>query len=821
MNSKKYWVFRALFQKVVFAFNSLRYRFAYRMDGVRRTRLISFYILRRVAWDVLAYSMLAVVLYFADSFLRQLLKQGDFSADTTSSIVAIIVGGMGIGGVILGLYCSNIASVYSQIYAKASKSLSYAFHKDTVTNKCIKRITGIIVFGCILLIECVVVRCPYYVSMIAWLLLLIWAVITFGVTRNRTYVLSDSYSLSENVYPLISSAMKKTAKHSYVGEDARFQNQSQLFTIKQLDILKEIAIFNQNNTGNNNSAMIYFMIENIKILQQYWSIKSQIPFDSKWFEEENIHKQWHLASESEIQIRVQTGTALEQEKRKNTEWFERRLLEINDICLERLCKDRDYRHIYTYLTVIGNTTKYAIKGNSLAYWNLYINQTVKRVILLCKSVEELENNRNLQGAIVDACVLIFLGRILEINQYLSKLDIHAILKEAVEIADSRSLNYTSNMCYNTNSFKDLLNRIDTEIRIEHKRITPNWYIEQMIAKEIFDFCNVMIESLKNNYENLFDLGTSVDSVDHHYFAIIALSRFFEMESKTSLVKQQLEGIIPELEKTHKEKRIIWGDCKYKALCDFQNNNYGKYIDNIIRCSESFAIENWGNRGMLPDFLGECYNNICECLIQAIEKNNFDRFKKIYVLFLQLTLLYKEYIGSDLIKRKEEYLQSHLYCVLSSPYVEYAKISSYAIICGEFNDDVRWKEYIETTNVEFLKNEISREFIESMPNIIKTRSKVYPGMDSRGLIHTNWDLRIIKVLQSSSKCQFEYQGVAKKVLKTDSRLLQVFCESQFDHLDFGYPVEDVFIVVCINNLISPEKRYYGQFDWGKEIDKENE
>ena len=86
-------------------------------------------------------------------------------------VTAIIVGGMGIAGVILGLYCSSIASIYSQKYSSAPKSISDAFHRDIITNKSIKQITGFIAFGSLLLFECVAIRCPYFVSVIVFLVL--------------------------------------------------------------------------------------------------------------------------------------------------------------------------------------------------------------------------------------------------------------------------------------------------------------------------------------------------------------------------------------------------------------------------------------------------------------------------------------------------------------------------------------------------------------------------------------------------------------------------------------------------------------------------
>lgn len=55
-----------------------------------------------------------------------------------SEILSVIVGA---AGVFLGLYCSNIMSMYSEKYANATQNISRVYENDILTNKCIKMIT--------------------------------------------------------------------------------------------------------------------------------------------------------------------------------------------------------------------------------------------------------------------------------------------------------------------------------------------------------------------------------------------------------------------------------------------------------------------------------------------------------------------------------------------------------------------------------------------------------------------------------------------------------------------------------------------------------
>ena len=90
-----------------------------------------------------------------DTVLLIKLNGEAFAADMFKDIV---LGGMGIACVILGLYCANVASIFSARYTNAPKSLANTFRNDIVTNSCIKQIIGYIVVCILMLLECIIDR---------------------------------------------------------------------------------------------------------------------------------------------------------------------------------------------------------------------------------------------------------------------------------------------------------------------------------------------------------------------------------------------------------------------------------------------------------------------------------------------------------------------------------------------------------------------------------------------------------------------------------------------------------------------------------------
>ena len=85
-------------------------------------------------------------------------------------------------GIILGLYCSNISSVYSTRYANAPEKIAIAFQYDRLTVKCLNSISGFIIYGTIILIELLMELKVGWISGGALIIWSILVVISFGIT---------------------------------------------------------------------------------------------------------------------------------------------------------------------------------------------------------------------------------------------------------------------------------------------------------------------------------------------------------------------------------------------------------------------------------------------------------------------------------------------------------------------------------------------------------------------------------------------------------------------------------------------------------------
>ena len=288
MSSKWYWIIRQKHRNLKFKIKRGFFAIGQRIDASERLASFSKMMLRTLMAQIAINLTLVAALYCGDRLLFsavQILAENHAVVITVlpeSVLVDIVIGGIGVAGVILGLYCSNMSSIYSSKYTNAPTTISSAFQQDVITNRCVKQITGYIVFCVILLFGCLL-EVPFsYVSILVLLFLTVRMVITFSIAGNRTYQLANTFNISDNIYPEVYSAIQKAVAKDSFSNDPNFQNHYQKICAKKFGILKDIAIYNRDNPANQNPAMLSFMNRNLALMGVYWENRERIYYDSFW-----------------------------------------------------------------------------------------------------------------------------------------------------------------------------------------------------------------------------------------------------------------------------------------------------------------------------------------------------------------------------------------------------------------------------------------------------------------------------------------------------------------------------------------------------------
>ena len=821
MDTKLYWIIRNWWKSLTFYLKTCWFSMTNKRYNEKKTKSFSRLILKTVFFQSIKAAFMCLITVLLDGILLCVTKQ---KALDPQIFVSIVIGGISVAGVILGLYCSNMASMFSSKYTNAPESINKLYQRDIVTNKCVKQIISYITFCIALLVVCIAKIEFSCVTVILLLLLTVRMIVTFSISGNRAYDLSNTYRIADVIYPDILHVIDKLTKRTVIDGDKKFQGHYREICYGYLGALKDIAVYNKSNAENQTAPIITFLKNNLTILFAYAKKKPYIPYNSCWYAEKTQYQQWHTASDIEISTKIKFGLMLDTKNIKDYMWFESEFEKVNQVCLDVLLKSGDYSSIYNYLAVLSNLSEGITDINSIAYWNQYIKSLKESLLPIILKKQDTHEIDDTAAGIVDAYASVCFNFVISICSYIDKLDIDSIFKHAVSKNDYKNIDFYKGEQFNNALVEDLYHRIEAEVKTEKQRITPPWYIEQIIAQKLFDHLNILTTQMADMFEFAFSVGDKILSDKSFYNAAIWFCRLSELQAKISY-RRTCEKII-KLEKLLVDKKrdpkVIWNDSDISQSLESITNISRIIPQSLKKCSGIFAITHQENRTEFPDLLGYCYNRFCDCMITAIVNDDVTTFKSLYEGFLGTMLLYQEYIRTDLIKRKEEYLQRAVLHVFSAPILEFAMISGLAILWGEFVGSEEWRDIVDK-EIEPYTDKTSEDkyrVLTQINQIISARKSASFGIGNRDIIEGGWEQVVSAAMRNHPNYKISYGKFGQKYVVSESKLFSAFAGHCLADLGVLHDVEDFFCVLCINPHVEETEKYHTRSKWEEVVNDEN-
>lgn len=810
MNRKIFWKLRKIILKIVFNIKRVIYRIIDFIIGNSEYSSFSRMVVKGSFFGIIKAIIFVIILLWMDELVFNI---ENVPIVNKNIFVSFVIGGISIGGVILGLYCTNIASIYSLRYANAPRSIAIAFQYDRLTRKCISAIVDYIIFGFLVTF---VTMLEFRIGWIMTTVFIFWSIVvivSYSIAGNRAYQLSDVYGVAADSNLILYRIISKRLNQKLFSTDINFQNHFQKVAEKQIRLLKSIQKYGENiNKSENldNSAMTEFMLNNLVTVKLYWMIKKKLSRSSLWFRDKPRYPKWHFSSSTESSIALRTGTLLKTKGEHNLWWFEEELISINKHCLSNLFEQFDYTSIYTYITAFEKMCSTAIECKEANFYITHVDWIKQELEKRMISVDVDGNERNAFAGVIEVVSLLYLDLILESSRVYHDFDLEKIYGKVIKAIDSGE-DAEKNEYIHSRQDIDFYKKIITEVKVEGKRITPSWVIKQQIAKEEYVYLNSLLDIVREGMEHAFSLGKTLSEKELYFEACIILTRFYEYESQFTRFINIVKSRKEELVSYQIDKALKWDEFRLSKL---QNtiNKWKQHIPTLFfECSSHFALDNWKNREEYPDFLGECYNRICEDAIEAITSGNIKQFEIDFENLSKLMILYQEYIRSDLIKNKDLYRVEYAYYMFTSPIVEWAQIGGLAILWGEFHSDDEWKICVcKGSDLIFKKDGELTGLAEKLIEYIQHRDKFMFGIADRDNLETGWKQSVVNAIRNSGICETEYECYGRR-LKTDSKLLKAFCP---DFMDMGFMIDpsEVFWVICANPIINDDKKFHTRYSW---------
>lgn len=810
MNKKLYWKIRRIIQTFLFKIKSLIYRGLDIAEINYEYKPFWTYVIRKTIVGIIKGLIIAAIFWYLDGLL---LKINGIPSVNRSLFLNTIIGGIGVAGVILGLYCANISSIYSLKYASAPKQIAQAFQQDSLIRKCISAIIDYIIFGFIVIIEILIEIHISWIVVAAIAILSIVVVISYSIAGNRAHQLSDIYSVADDAHRTLYRIISKNINKKGFSNDKNFQNHFLIIAQNQIGLLKTVQKYGLGIPSSDQSALVEFLRKNLMIINCYWKKKIFISKESLWFQKQVKYQKWHLTGDTESSLALQTGTSLLPKDEQNYNWLEDELFSINRSCLTYLFEQHDYTSLYTYLNYFNQICATAIKYKESNCFVGHIDWFKKEIETNTVSDQEPEETKKAFAGSLEIISLLYLNLILEAGKYYQEFNIENKFFDVIHSIDS-GIDAEKAIPIRGKENIDFYKNIILEVCVEGKRITPDWVIKQQIAKEEYVYINSLIDIVREGMDHAFSLGKVLLEKELYFEACIILTRFYEYESKLSTFLEIANIREKELKSFQVDNGLKWDESRIEKLQKTIAQWKKEVPDLLSKSAGKFTFKNWDNREEYPDFLGESYNHICEDAVEAIVHNDLKQFKIDFNNLTKLMLLYQEYIRTDL-NNKDLYRVEYAYYMFTSPIVEWAQIGGLAILWGEFYSCKDWLNGVnESIKTIFYKDGKVTDLPEKLIEYIQHRNRFMFGISNRDVLETQWNMYVANAIREKGNCQSEY-GMYGAKLKTDSKLLNAFC-SDFPDMGFTNDTAEVFWVVCVNPLLPEDKQIRTRFSWEKKF-----
>lgn len=735
---------------------------------------------------------------------KWIIKTNALVVEDRSLLIDVLSAIVGVAGVFLGLYCANIMSMYAEKYANAPQSISRLFENDIVSNKCIKAITNYLIFSVVVLFLQIIQIDIGIIMLIVLGVKALKIIVSFAFMSRRTYQFSDMYYVTNAVYKEIYRNLLHLNKGKMFTRDKNFQNHYKKQVKKCVGILAEINNYNLEKEEKISASVESFMKHNVALIYTYWQEKSKISYDSYWYDDKVVYKKWYSASDTEIEIALKTGTLLGYNTEKNYLWLEEDIEKINDNGLQYLINQKSFVGLIRWLGTLENLSERAVESGNVVYYVDYLYKIQKK---LQNTIGKEKFSLEEEMALAEHIVVSYLGVLVGVRKYIEKWSEGSCFCD-VKLFERKSWK-NPNRFYNYFDVNKIYDGVKAEIRLEKHRITPEWYINQVVAKHYYDeLLQIYIKVNDSVNKYIPELAKELLNQNRDAGAMVVFAKYSEVKSKVNMLDVLIADRLDWLLGYHKEQSIVWNDKPEIDVAKNFDSIYKAMSSEWCKCTSNFVLNHWDIYEKYPDILGACATYLCDILIEAIVDNEIDTFASNYKNLLGILLLYQEYSRKELIGIKETFRQSAVVAVYSNPIIEYCMISGYAYLWGEISCDERWKELIlEDAKRILVKDDMAKRFCEILSSVRYRMPAIY----NRDVLHTGWKQRIESALKNSGNIIWK-RNRFYEVYDGKSKILKIVLNNKNYHNLLRCEAYEIYAIVILNQFVDEENRYHSRDRW---------
>jgi hypothetical protein len=726
-------------------------------------------------------------IYEFKSLIREVISESlliRFDIAPSSDYVTFLTAISAVGSVLIGLYYAALMSIQSALYSKLPSNIRDLLSQEKLGNVYMKFLAFVTFLSFVLVAFRLIGFEKIFLVPIVMLVFAGISIFAFIMLGKVAFNFFDPTKLSISVFVDLDKSIKSVMVHGRYSSDKNFQNYEYKIASNRCEILSTLCdyVLNQKHLSIDGSIGLNTKILNL--LSKYSYLKKEIDPKSLWYEQRYQHKNWYQLNNLEIYSHV--GMYPEPIVLGNILWFEKRLMPLIINSVEKNFRNKNFTAVRE---IIKSANQYI---NILAYhhdisMSLEIIQKIEKVIF---NNDNFLGNEIEVGAIIDITLM---AKIQIFLTYLDKLKDENLINDEqlkrIDWLDQKSIYLHDFDVYLLDELNDLQKRLNFEIRIENKIITPWWYQNELLKR-------VKTEKIVENLSFLFssDIFTLPDKINSIPLLKAAyLSRKWEYLQKVLIHFETIQEHWNELKMSRKID-FNWKEIdliqSYKNLIEQKNFTLKEMgLTNLQLANIEHSQEH-------PDYFGQFNTAVENELIDVVLNNDIDTFIEIFPPYFSNSLS-----AFDRLKPTESefniFLENKLVGAFA-PILDLLDICGYAKVFSDFSNDQRlWNIVIHIWDHYFLDSPEKMTFFANGVSLSESRFALAP----RDVIRTSWQQKVVNFLSEHVVLEeyFEKGGfvgfVPRHIALHSSPLVRIFVRDR--HYWISNDGIDVFIHYYFN------------------------
>ncbi len=719
----RYWGFRKAAKTVLFSFYKTQLRFVRGRDDRRQDLSIlatSLTIAFRDASFALVMSFL--VIYFSQTargasqlapWIVPLVE--NISEDSQGAYDSFLITIITVVGIFLTLYLANLSAVIGSLYAELPEKLRNLTIREKVGNVSVEYLVFLTVFSLVLLSAGALLELRPRAALYITSILGVMTIPMFLSLARRAFGFLDPTQLASSILQELDQYTYYATTKGTLSYDPSFQHHYQLKAVDALHGLARLVEVAQQRDSLRVEALARLSMQIAWFFPRYLRMKRQIPTDSRWFKYNLEHLDWYTADITRLQLALATYIPLPPSEKVDHYWLENELFELNYTVLRDALQDSRIRVIQQSLE------------NALRFWDIlgteletgtairFMSEISATIIDLASSTETSSPIRNELETIqwLDYLSLLPIRLALGFQKGAQTIDVHDL---AAKIAKANWLNsrtaYDLNLPFSVlTTLEGIQHRLSFEIRSERRRISPEWYIQQLVFHNLFKVLVREIEALVGLVDSFYVQHAKTLIASKRYsYALAFLSRGLEYVNKLGYHFNPLGELTSRLETYRINNMADWKDFDWSTI-EARLDEGNKSL--ILTMADCIAYCPIPQRPNTPDVLGQAVNLVSQSYFAALCSKDTELALRLYPRLFHGLLQKHDDLQAKYVNNRQV-----MFTYIIDPIVDLLELSGYTFVMAEFHQEPTVWKMCEQLWQQYLVADSKLEYFAAISKYIR-------------------------------------------------------------------------------------------------------